>query len=303
MSFHVQFLGTGSALPTAQQHPTSQYIFCQNRHFLMDCGEATQIQLRIRKIKIQKLDAIFISHLHGDHYFGLVGLLSSMHLLGRKKPISIYAPEMLEKIVRLQLEIAGARLAYDVVFHHIADDFEGVVFEDNVIEVTTFKLKHKIPTHGFVFREKEKERSLLAEKFNASGLSIQQIPDLKRGKDVTDEKGEVHSFKKYTRKPKPSSSYAFCSDTAYSKNTVKWVQDVDVLYHEATFITKDKERSDKTKHSTASEAAKVAFEANVGKMYFGHLSARYDNADRHLVEARAVFEQSYEAVEGEVVKL
>ncbi len=303
MSFYVQFLGTGSALPTARQHPTSQYIFCQNRHFLMDCGEATQIQLRIRKVKIQKLDAIFISHLHGDHYFGLVGLLSSMHLLGRKKPIAIYGPELLQKIVRLQLEIAGARLAYDLIFQHIADDFEGVVYEDNVIKVSTFKLKHKIPTHGFVFREKEKERSLLVEKFKTSGLSIQQIPDLKRGKDVVDEKGERHSFKKYTRKPKPSSSYAFCSDTAYSKNTIKWIKGVDVLYHEATFTKKDKERSVQTKHSTATEAATVAKEAEVGRLYFGHLSARYDNANQHLLEARAIFPESFEAVEGDVVKL
>ncbi len=277
MSFSVQFLGTGSALPTAQHHPTSQYIFCQNRHFLMDCGEATQIQLRIRSVKIQKIDAIFISHLHGDHYFGLVGLLSSMHLLGRKKSITIYGPELLEKIVRLQLEIAGARMAYDLIFKTIEDDFEGVVFEDKVIEVSAFKLKHKVPTHGFIFREKEKERSLLAEKFKASGLSIEQIPDLKRGKDVTDENGVVHSYRKYTKKPKPSSSYAFCSDTTYAENTVKWVQGVDVLYHEATFIEKDKSRSDKTKHSTASEAAKVAEKANVGKLYFGHLSARYNN--------------------------
>lgn len=303
MSFYVKFLGTGSALPTAKHHPTSQYIFCQNRHFLMDCGESTQIQLRIYKVKIQKIDAIFISHLHGDHYFGLVGLLSSMHLLGREKSIDIYGPELLEKIVRLQLEIAGARLQYDIRFHIIEDDFEGLVFEDNVISIHTFKLKHKVPTHGFVFREKEKERSLLAEKFKQSGLSIQQIPALKKGEDVTDENGKVHSFKLYTKKPKPSAAYAFCSDTAYTESIVKWIKGVDVLYHEATFTEKDRDKAKATRHSTSTDAANIAKLAEVGSLYFGHLSARYADAEVHLKETKAVFENSFEAVEGEIVKL
>ncbi len=303
MSFYVQFLGTGSALPTARQHPTSQYIFCQNRHFLMDCGESTQIQLRLRNVKIQKIDAIFISHLHGDHYFGLVGLLSSMHLLGRKKAISIYGPPLLEQIVRLQLEIGGARLAYTLNFHPIEDEFEGLVFEDNVIQINTFQLKHKIATHGFVFREKEKERSLLAEKFKASGLSLLQIPLLKRGEDVLDDSGNLHSYRTYTKKPKPSSAYAFCSDTAYTESILKWISGVNVLYHEATFIEKDRERAKSTLHSTAQDAARIAQTGNVGKLYIGHLSARYDNAVQHLVEARDVFSESFEAVEGEIIKL
>ncbi len=301
MSFYVQFLGTGSALPTARQHPTSQYIFCQNRHFLMDCGEATQIQLRKRNVKIQKIDAIFISHLHGDHYFGLVGLLSSMHLLGRKKAIAIYGPVLLEQIVRLQLEIAGARMGYELNFHPISDDFQGVIFEDKVIEVSTFKLKHKIPTHGFVFREKEKERSLLADKFKLSGLSIQHIPSLKKGKDVIDEDGNVHSYRSYTKKPKPSSAYAFCSDTSYYESIIPWIQGVNVLYHEATFLQKDKDRAKSTLHSTAQDAARMAKMAQVGKLYLGHLSARYDSAIEHIKEASAIFPESFEAVEGELV--
>lgn len=303
MSFYIQFLGTGSALPTLNHHPTSQYVFCQNRHFLIDCGEGTQIQLRRRSIKIQKLDAIFISHLHGDHYFGLVGLLSSMHLLGRVKSISIYGPEMLEKIVRLQLELGGASLGFEMNFHTIEDNFEGLIFEDKVIEINTFKLKHKIITHGFVFREKQKERSLLASKFKESGLSLLQIPDLKAGKDVIDEKGVVHSFKKYTTKPKPSSSYAFCSDTAYSESILPWIAGVDALYHEATFTNKDKSRAKATLHSTAEQAAKIARMAKVKVLYFGHLSARYSDATIHLLEARTHFENSFEAVEGEIINL
>ncbi len=303
MSFYIQFLGTGSALPTLNQHPTSQFIFCQNRYFLIDCGEGTQIQLRKRSVKIQKLDAIFISHLHGDHYFGLVGLLSSMHLLGRVKAISIYGPEMLEKIVRMQLELGGASLGFDLNFFPIEDKFEGLIFEDKVLEVFAFKLKHKIPTHGFVFREKEKERGLLANKFKESGLSLLQIPDLKKGIDVQDEKGVTHPFKKYTTKPKPSSSYAFCSDTAYSESIVSWIAGVDVLYHEATFANKDKARAKATLHSTAEQAAKIAKMAKVKKLYFGHMSARYDDSKAHLREARSHFENTFEAIEGEKVQL
>lgn len=269
----------------------------------MDCGEASQIQLRKNGVKIQKIDAVFISHLHGDHYFGLVGLLSSMHLLGREKSIEIYGPPLLEKIVRLQLEIDGSRLQYAMHFHVIEDQFEGLVFEDKVLTVQTFKLKHKIPTHGFVFREKEKERTLLGEKFKASGLSIQHIPDLKMGKDIVDENGVVHAFKTYTKKPKPSGAYAFCSDTAYSESIVEWIKGVDVLYHEATFLEKDKDKAKATKHSTAADAAKIAQLAEVGQLYFGHLSARYNDAVQHLKEAQAVFEKSFEAVEGEMVKI
>ncbi|MFA7273545.1 MAG: ribonuclease Z [Crocinitomicaceae bacterium] len=303
MSFYVQFLGTGSALPTVNHHPTSQYIFCQNRHFLIDCGEGTQIQLRKRSVKIQKLDAIFISHLHGDHYFGLVGLLSSMHLLGREKSIDIYGPPPLEQLVRMQIELGGASLDYTIHFHVIEDAFEGLLFEDKVIEIKTFKLKHKIPTHGFTFREKEKPRSLLAEKFKASGLSLTQIPDLKAGKDVIDENGNVHSFKLYTTKPKRSGSYAFCSDTAYNESMLPFLENIDVLYHEATFSKKDEDRAKATKHSTAENAAQIAKLAKVTKLYFGHLSARYNDAEVHLAEAKNIFENSFEAIEGDVVKL
>jgi ribonuclease Z len=303
VSFYVQFLGTGSALPTVNHRPTSQYIFCQNRHFLIDCGEGTQIQLRKRSVKIQKLDAIFISHLHGDHYFGLVGLLSSMHLLGREKGIVIYCPEPLEKIVRMQLELGGASLNFEIEFRFIDDKFEGLIYEDKVIEITTFKLKHKIPTHGFVFKEKIKERHLLASKFKESGLSLLQIPDLKAGKDVIDTNGNIHSFKSYTTKPKPSASYAFCSDTAYSESILPWISGVDVLYHEATFTNKDKARAKSTFHSTAEHAAKIARMAKAGKLYFGHLSARYENAETHLKEAKIHFENCFEAIEGDIVKL
>jgi ribonuclease Z len=303
VSFYVQFLGTGSALPKNHAHPTSQYLFCQNRHFLIDCGEGTQIQLRLRRIKIQKLDCIFISHLHGDHYFGLVGLLSSMHLLGRKKAISIYAPAALEGIVRSQLELGNARLDFDINFHVIEDMFEGEVFADQVISVTTFRLKHKIPTHGFIFKEKVKMRPLLGEKFKNSGLSIRCIDDLKSGNDVIDDKGQTHSYLDYTREPKSPGSYAFCSDTAYSERVISFIENCSVLYHEATFIAKEKARAKSTLHSTAEQAAKIADMAKVKSLYIGHLSARYENGRQHLAEAKPVFENTFLAEEGMIVKI
>lgn len=303
MSFFVQFLGTGSALPTNKQNPTSQYLFCENRHFLIDCGEGTQIQLRKRGIKIQKIDAIFISHLHGDHYFGLVGLLSSMHLLGRKKKIVIYSHAELKEIVHSQLFIGGAKLTFEIEFKTIEANYEGEIYSDKIISIKTFKLKHKINTHGFCFEEKPKPRHLLGDKFKESGLSIAHIPKLKAGKDVKDENGKIISYLDYTNEPEKSYSYAFCSDTAYSENILQHIQNVDVLYHEATFIQKEEERAHKTKHSTAKEAATIACKANVGKLYMGHMSARYNNSKQHLKEANAIFENSFMAIEGEVVKL
>lgn len=303
MSFYVQFLGTGSALPTANSNPSCQYLFCDNRHFLIDCGEGSQIQLRKAGIKLQKIDAIFISHLHGDHYFGLVGLLSSMHLLGRDKPIHIYGPPPLENIVRSQVELGSSRLDFELVFQIIDDEFEGLIFEDKLMEVYTFKLKHKIPTHGFVFREKKKQRHLLGDKFREDGLSITFISDLKEGKDVHTEDGRILSYLDYTSPEDPSGSYAYCSDTAYSENIVPHINGVQLLYHEATFSNRDKDRAKATKHSTSVQAAKIAQQANVGCLYFGHMSARYDNPSTHLEEAQAIFENTYYAEEGLKVRI
>lgn len=303
MSFFVQFLGTGSALPTAKSNPSCQYIFCQNRHFLIDCGEGSQIQLRKAGIKLQKIDAIFISHLHGDHYFGLVGLLSSMHLLGREKDIHIYGPPPLENIVRSQVELENSRLNFGLVFHPIEDQFEGLLFEDKVIEIKTFKLKHKIPTHGFLLQEKVKPRHLLGEKFREDELSIAHIPAFKEGRDSLTEEGEKLSFLDYTSAPDFSGSYAYCSDTAYCENIVQHIKGVDTLYHEATFTNQDEGRAKATKHSTAQQAAKIASLAEVKTLYFGHMSARYDDPKLHLKEAKEIFENTHYAKEGLQVRL
>ncbi len=289
MSFKVTILGSGAALPTAQRKPTSQYIECNDRHFLIDCGEGTQTQLRKIGIKLQKINNIFISHLHGDHYFGLVGLLSTMHLLGRDNGITIYGPKELETIIRIQLEIGGGKLGFSINFHATTNDQKRLVFEDKMIEVWSFPLKHKIPTTGYFINEKQKERSIIGEEFNNSGLSLMAIPKFRKGENYIDDEGIEHDFEEYTFAPKPALSYAFCSDTAFDLSICKYINGSTVLYHEATFLEKEKERAKATFHSTAVQAAKIASEAKVKRLLIGHLSARYDSNLEHEKEAAAIF--------------
>jgi ribonuclease Z len=223
LDFSVTILGSGAALPTFSRNPTSQYIICNNRHILIDCGEGTQIQMRKFGVKFQRITHILISHLHGDHFFGLVGLLSTMHLLGRDQGIKIYGPEGLEQIIRSQLEIGGARLDFSIEFKTLDGKSAGLLFEDKLIEIYSFPLKHRIPTNGFLIKEKEKERVLLGDLFKQDKLSIALIPFFKRGEDVVDEvTGKVYLHKDYTLPPKKSFSYAYCSDTIYYEKVIPY---------------------------------------------------------------------------------
>jgi ribonuclease Z len=289
VNFEVTILGSGAAVPTLRRNPTSQYVVCNDRHILIDCGEGTQMQIRNCGIRFQRLSHILISHLHGDHFFGLVGLLSTMHLMGRDKGITVYGPKELESIIKSQLEIGGAKLDFELLF--IATDCKNpqLIFEDKLIEIHSFPLKHRIPTTGFLIREKTKEFNLKSDAIKGSGLKIEHFHLLKKGEDVFAEDGQVFKFKDYTFSPKPSYSYAFCSDTKYDLSIVPFVKDVSVLYHEATFTNKDSERAKATFHSTAAQAADIAKRANVGKLYLGHLSARYESTAIHLSEAAEFF--------------
>jgi len=303
VSFEVTILGSGAALPTYRRNPTSQYIVCNDRHILIDCGEGTQMQIRKYSIRFQRISHILISHLHGDHFFGLVGLLSTMHLLGRDRGITIYGPEELEGIIRSQLEIAGARLDFDLAFVRLNGKEAKLIFEDNLIEIHTFPLKHRIPTKGFVIREKIKERRLISEAIKGSGLLIEHLPKLKRGENVVDEKGNEFDFEDFTLPPRPSYAYAFCSDTKYDESIVPYIQGVSVLYHEATFTEKDSDRAKATFHSTAKQAATIAAKAGVGQLLLGHVSARYDTIDTHLEEAKMHFEDVVVVEDGDVYLL
>ncbi len=298
MSFEVVILGSGAAVPTLRRNSSSQYINCNDRHILIDCGEGTQLQLRKFGIKLQRINHILISHLHGDHFFGLVGLLSTMHLMGRDKGLTIYGPVGLEEIIRSQLELGCQKLDFFIKFIHLSGRETDLIFEDKMIEIHTFPLKHGIPTNGFLIKEKEKERKLLAESVKGTGLKLADYPKLKQGINVKDEEGNDYDYRQYTKDPQPSFSYAYCSDTSYSEKIIPLIREVTVLYHEATFTHDMLERARATFHSTALQAAKIASQANVGKLLLGHLSARYEDTENHLVEACSLFSKTIVVEDG-----
>lgn len=298
MNFTITILGSGSAVPTATRNPSSQYVECSGRTILIDCGEGTQMQFRKFGLKYQKVDFILISHLHGDHYFGLVGLLSTMHMMGRTRGIDVYGPKGLKEIVEIQLHAAGSRLSFEVNIHEIEPESNGVLVEDDKIKVSYFPLAHKIPTSGFLIIQKEKQRKLLIDKARADKVKIEYYHRLKRSEDVTDEEGKLIRYEDYTLPGEPEKRYAYCSDTKYHEPIVKFIQGVNVLYHEATFVDAHEDRASKTKHSTAKQAAEIAKQAEVGKLFMGHLSARYENTDQHEFEAKSIFERSIYVEDG-----
>ena len=300
MNFSVTILGSGSAIPTSRRNPTAQYVQVANRHILVDCAEGTQMQLRKYGIKFQRLDLILISHLHGDHYFGLFGLLSTLHLLGRVKPITIYGPKGLDHQIDTVFSVSRKDLAYDINVVELEDNGADTCFEDEKIRIEHFPLDHKITTHGYLITEKQKERTLLADKAKKDGVKIEFFQYLKKGEDIKLDDGGLIKADDYTLQPVPEKSYAYCSDTAYSDIVVEAVKSVDLLYHEATFIELLRDRANKTRHSTAKDAALVAKNAGVGQLLIGHLSARYDSGEDHLKEAKMHFEHVTVVEDGQV---
>lgn len=300
MSFSVTILGSGAALPTARRGPTAQYIECNGRHILIDCGEGTQNAIRKYHIHLQKITHILISHLHGDHYFGLVGLLSTMHLLGRDKDIVIYGPRELEQIIRLQLEVGGAKLNFSCTFVALSPREKELIFEDKLIEIYAFPLVHRVPTTGFQIKEKPKERPLDGEKFKKDGLSLTFAPKLKRGEDVQLENGKIILADDYTFAAPPILSYSYCSDTRYEPGICKYIFGSTLLYHEATFLHQMLDRAKQTFHSTAQEAALIGQEAKVRRLILGHISSRYESGEQHQSEARQFFESALVVEDGDV---
>ncbi|MCE3295806.1 MAG: ribonuclease [Crocinitomicaceae bacterium] len=298
MSFELTILGSGAALPTGKRNPAAQYVNCNERHILIDCGEGTQNQLRRFGIKIQKIRHILISHLHGDHFFGLAGLLSTMNLLGRTQGVTLYAPPLLKDIIELQLKASGFYYQFKVDFVPLEMTSMQKIMEDKLIEIHAFPMKHRIPTYGFVIREKPRERPILGEELRQDGVSLQAVPFFRKGIDYKDEKGKLFRAEDYTLAPKKARSYAYCSDTAYYEPLIECVKESDLLYHEATFIERHKDRAKSTLHSTAMEAAHIAQKAGVGKLILGHISSRYENTDPHLSEAKSVFENTLVVEDG-----
>jgi ribonuclease Z len=298
MALSVLILGSSAAAPTLNRNQTSQLVSTERSHFLVDCGEATQIQLRRYKVRFQQIDHIFISHLHGDHYFGLVGLLSTMHLLGRKNPIHIYGPKELKEVVEVQFKyIGGPGLSYKMIFHAV-EDRDDAIFEDEEVSVTAFEVKHRIKCFGYKFQERIKPRRI-----NGKRVEFYKVPNyfrnkLKEGADFTTENGEVISNDVLTDAPHPSFSYAYCADTAYNEKILPIIQGVDLLYHEATFLDQEKSRAKKTFHSTTIQAGTMAEKAKVKQLIIGHFSNRYTDLNPVLKEAKTVFKNTALAIEG-----
>ena len=300
MIFELVILGNSSATPTLHRFPSAQYLKMLDHHMLIDCGEGTQIQMQRYKIKKSKIKHIFISHIHADHMLGLPGLLFSMSLMQRTEPLHIYGPETLFEILDLFTKNTESELRFDVIKHVTKPDTTAVIFEDSTLKVTSFPLFHRIPTTGFLFQEQPKLRKLNIEACAKHNIPFTLYTDLKRGKDYVSQDGTIHiKNKELTYSTGNAISYAYCSDTMYHEDVVNAVKDVNLLYHEATFMHDKLARAEETKHSTAKQAGMVALQANVKKLIIGHFSSRYDVLDELLAETRAVFENSFIANEGE----
>lgn len=300
-TFELLILGSSSASPTAERNQTSQLLNISERFFLIDCGEATQIQLRRFKAKFQKVDHIFISHLHGDHFFGLPGYLSSMHLLGRQQPLTIYAPKELKQVLDIIHEVSDTKLNYPITWHFTDNKKQELLFEDDKVEVYSFPLKHRIYCTGFLFKEKPFPRKIDKYLLDKYKVSTADINLLKAGDDVINNNGDLVKNADVTLNPPAARSYAFCSDTIYDESLVNYIKEVDLLYHESTFLDDKLDRAKQTFHSTAKQAATIAKLANVKKLLLGHYSARYGNLEQFKIDAREIFENSHLSVEGEVV--
>jgi ribonuclease Z len=298
MAFELTILGSSSALPTSERYPTAQVLNASGRFFLIDCGEGTQIQIRRQKIAFGKIRHIFISHLHGDHYYGLIGLISTFNLLGIKNDLHIYSPTQLREILQPQLNLLKAGLQFNIIFHPLNFKKPELIFEDKVIEVISFPLKHSINCCGFLFREKTKERNIKKEYIQEFNIPIAQIRAIKQGADFKTENGKIIPNEQLTTPPPPPVSYAFCSDTAFHPPVVETIKEVSTLYHEATFTEEMKEWAVKTYHSTALDAAKIAKMANAGKLIIGHFSSRYKTTEQFLKEAQSEFKNTETAVDG-----
>lgn len=289
MPLKLTILGSGSAVPSLNRGVTAQFLNFNERRILIDCGEGTQLQLRRFRVKFQRLQYIIISHLHGDHFLGIFGLLSSMSLLGRTKKIIIFAPEGLEEIIRHQFKIANVYLDFEMEFITVKTADKSLIFEDNSIEVFAFPLKHRAECYGYLFQEKEKMPNIDKEKIKEYGLSLEEILAAKRGEDVK-RGGEILANTELTLPPEKLASYAFCTDTQYIPRLADWIKGVRLLYHEATFTNKHIQRAKATGHSTAEQAALIAKAGEVDQLILGHFSSRYKDTSPILEEAKPFFE-------------
>ena len=296
MSFKITILGSSSALPSYKKFPSAHVINIHERFFLTDCGEGTQIRIRQFKIKSSKINHIFITHLHGDHFFGIFGLISSFNLLGRKNDLHIFSPGDLEKIV--YTVIKKADLNFKLFFHRLSTDKKETVYESKSIKISCFPLNHRIETYGYLFEEKKKEKNIRKEAIQKYNLTIKDIINIKNGNDFTSEDGKMLPNNALTLPEQKTRSYAYCSDTLFEPKIIPYIKNVSLLYHEATFTEDLKETAQITKHSTASDAAKIALKAEAERLIIGHFSSRYKDEELILKEAKTVFKNTFPAEDG-----
>lgn len=303
MSFNITILGSSGALPAYGRFPSSQLIEIENRYFMVDCGEGAQMQLMKFQANLHRINHIFISHLHGDHYLGLMGLIFTMHLMRRTNDLHLYSHRGLDEIITTQLKYSRSVPFFKIIFHQLEKDVREIIYEDDALTVETIPLTHKVTCSGFLFREKTKPRRVDKTKL-PEGLRLQQIANLKKGHDVVDNNGDVlYRNEDLTLPPRKSRSYAYCSDTAYDESLVEVVRGVDILYHEATFGLDEQIKARETLHSTAAEAATLARKAEVSKLVIGHFSARYKDLAPLAEEAMTIFKPVELAIEGESFRI
>lgn len=300
--FDVQVLGCGSALPTKRHVGSSQVVNIHGKCFLVDCAEGTQLQMRRFGVSFSRINNIFISHLHGDHCFGLLGLLSSLGLLGRKSKMTVYGPQGIRDVYSGQMEFFCSNIGYEVEFKEFDAKVPTVLYEDKGIVVSTLPLRHKIPCSGFLFSEKN-SRHIRRDVIDAYGIPVSQINNIKAGMDYVLEDGEVIPYTVLTSPPTPERKYAYCSDTAYSEALVPLIKGVDLLYHESTYMERDIEMAKKYKHSTARQAASIAKSAGVRKLMLGHYSSKIEDENMLLGEAKEVFDETILSFEGLKIKV
>ena len=301
MSLKLTVLGCHSATPRVNSFPTAQFLEIKNHNFLIDCGEGTQVQLRKYGVKFSKIKHIFISHLHGDHFFGLVGLISTFRLLSRESELHIYGPKGIKEIITLQLKLSYSWTHFPLCFHELTSTESELIFEDNNVEVHTIPLNHRIYTNGFLFKEREGDRKLnMNAILNYKEIEVCDYQNLKNGRNFKLKNGSILENEELTLEPEKPLSYAFCSDTSYFPEIVPLINNVNCLYHETTFLDDKEELAFTTLHSTAKQAASIAKQANVEQLIIGHFSSRYRNIEKFKIEAQEIFQNTDLAEAGKI---
>jgi len=304
MSLRLTILGCHSATPRVNAFPTSQYLEINDRHFIIDCGEGTQRQMRKYKVGYAKINHIFISHLHGDHFYGLVGLLSTLGILNREKELHVFGPKGIKEATEMLLKISQSHAKYELIFHELSSSKSELIFEDDKVSVHTIPLKHRVYTNGFLFKEKIKPKKLHIQNIsNYPEIGKADYLNIKAGKDIVLETGEIIPNEELTIASEKPKSFAYCSDTSFLPSIIPIIKEADLLYHEATFLSDKEDLASKTLHSTAKQAATIAKEANVKQLILGHYSGRYKDIELFKEEAKSIFAETFLAEPGKVIEI